>query len=79
MTTTILFLGMVFVPGFVVALGIVATTLLFRSYYEGVVLAVIFDLLFLSSGWHGLPWLTITCSIMVWCSPLVRARVRWYA
>ncbi|MHB8652094.1 MAG: hypothetical protein ACYC8S_03080 [Minisyncoccota bacterium] len=77
--TGMLFLWTVMFPGPIVVGGIVAATLFLTRYYEGVIIAMGFDLLYLQTSTHAIPWVTVASLVTLWGAPFARAHIRWHS
>lgn len=66
-------------PWQVLFLGIVLATLLVRDYYEGVAIAIFFDLLYGNQAASGFPIATALTIGALAAGPFLRARLRWYS
>lgn len=66
-------------PWHVLFLGIVLASLLIRDYYEGVAIALFFDLLYGNHAASGFPLATAlaVCALVV--GPFLRTHLRWYS
>lgn len=71
-----LVLSALFLPWWITAPLILAGCVFVESFYEGVVLAVIIDLVY---GTTPLPYLTAAALLVFLVSPVLRERVRWYS